>query len=227
MPDGNYTESDQFRKTPSISVEQLAALSAAGLTTEQIIAAVSVLSADNPRTKIEARREKDRKRKALKRAAAKDQPRTNPQSSADKSSGGTIGGNLVLLSQEDSRKGKKEIQHARETRGKRPLPADFVPDHTVEAKARQLGMTKAEWKAAIEETADYWRGCGRMMTDWQAVFRNGIDRWARLNRRGSNGAVQRPTMRDEFAAAIGLIDEKYGTGEAGRGADILKLPGLG
>lgn len=212
---------------PSVTVEQLAALAAAGLTTEQIVRAVEVLVRGQAEDIIASRRKKDRERKANKRAEAKAKPEESPQVSTDKVLVVPI---IDTLFPEDSGKGKEEIQHAREPKRGRRLPDDFAPDATVEAIARERGLTRRQWTDWLEEFRDYWRGApGQrgVKLDWQATARNGLKAWIGRNLKGNgNGTNHRPALRDEFAGACDLIDAKYGTGQDGGGSNILQLPGL-
>lgn len=241
----------------SLTAQVVAELVTAGLSGEDLIAAckriedaeIPQIRADIPPDKVDAkerRRAWDRARKKRQREAAASAnstghdaekaeiPPRNAEMSAISTGIPPVGGrgeSSLLPSLKDSGKEDSGLVIAREAkkRGTR-LPADFVPDATVEARARKLGFTKREWDDWLEEFKDFWsaRSANATMIDWQACARNSVKRFDRVNRRkGTNGTHQKPTMAESFRGALDLIDGKYGTGQGRGGSNILKLPGLG
>lgn len=116
---------------PSLTLDQISALSAEGLTTEQIVRVVSILFPKGlPSDILAKRREKDRARKALSRkkpdqrepevAAENPQPSTNLSAdivvAAEVRSPTPSKNNITPLFQKDSGKEDSRIQHAREDR---------------------------------------------------------------------------------------------------------------
>ena len=108
------------------------------------------------------------------------------------------------LSQTGIEEGKKEV--SARPRGTR-LPAEFVPDETAEALARELKFTNGDWKQSLQEFRDYWagvpgaKGC---KLDWQATFRNSIRRFAERRHHGRN------SNQSAMAAAFDNLERKIG-----------------
>lgn len=222
----------------TLTPEQIKRLANAGVTVDMLVVMVEVmterdgvmfasLTASKAKTKEALRAKAYRDRKRLAGKQAEDGSSVTPSRSlaTTKACDGERDNNNSI--QEGSGKEEKGLVVAREARRGTRLPADFVPDTTVEAKARKLNFTQREWGEWLEEFRDYWSsrsGREACKTDWQATARNSISRFNRTSRKGNSHG--RPALRDEYAGALELIDAKYGQSEAGGGPDILQLPGL-
>lgn len=88
------------------------------------------------------------------------------------------------------------------------LPEDFIPDASCEKVAREMHYSQAQWKAAIDNFFDYWRGVPGsrgMKLDWQATCRNSLRniRNATSNGKGNgHGAIPRPNSVDRASEAL-------------------------
>jgi hypothetical protein len=219
---------DQIKRLASVgvTVEQIAVM--VEIMTERDAVTVASLTAPKPKTKEALRAKAYRDRKRLAKTQAEDGSIVTPSRSlaTAKVSGGEREINNNSL-QKDSEEEGKGLVVTREARRGTRIPADFVPDASVEAIARELKFSQRDWSDWFAEFKDYWSarsGRDACKIDWQATARNSVRRFGRTSRKGN--ANGRPALRDEFSAAIDLIDAKYGKGETGSGADILQLPGL-
>lgn len=215
----------------------LTELMAAGLVGDALLSAMArieaTMSADvrgRDADIIAARREKDRIRKALKRATPAP---VSVDLSVDKAMGGR-GESVFLSSLRDSEKKEdSELETAREsprTKLGTRLPATFIPDKTVQTAARDRHFSRREWETWLAGFFDYWAGVpgqkGRKL-DWQATARNSV-RSHRINngvKTNGNG-----TFADSLRGAVDLLDRKYGQPEELRhergGDDLQLIPGL-
>ena len=240
----------------------IAAMKEAGLTPDQIIAAlvcVRFCPVDIPQVSgghdADKRRAYDRERKRLAREKAKKSTTsTAPEVSAPAVNGvvasvgmstGQTGHGLVVSSTPPSlileqtvekEVLKKKIKGSGDARASR-LPADFVPDDTCEAIAREHHLTKIHWQRTIDGFRDYWKaqpGGRGLKADWQATCRNWLRREADNMKGPGNGTTgirsQRHSTADSFAEIDAAVREikrrEAGAGEPDSQEDHFLLPGL-
>jgi hypothetical protein len=72
------------------------------------------------------------------------------------------------VSTSSTRAGKKP----KAPRARSQCPLDLQPDATTNAKAWELGFTKSQLAAELEDFIDWWRGKGLLQADWQATLRH-------------------------------------------------------
>lgn len=80
---------------------------------------------------------------------------------------------------------------------------DFAPDLRSIAFASEKGF---DAESIVREFVDYWKGCGKPMCDWQAVFRNRIGQLAQYrSERQQRDAIRQPHARDVTGAALRAV----------------------
>ncbi len=211
-----------------VTAGQLAALAEAGFTAEQVAAIVSALvrglSADTS-GQIVARREKDRKRKALARARVRglsaDKPSTPPSLSKE-----SISLNKKVETKlHPQRDGKEGLGG----KPKRALPVDWTPPPRALEIASEKGFSPLELADVVAGFRDYAKGRDWRMADWDATFCNWIRKERRINGHHRQ-APSRNSRADSFAQADAVIAEmrrrENGSGEANGPADIVVFPRL-
>lgn len=82
----------------------------------------------------------------------------------------------------------------------------FAPDLGCLKLASDLGFVNGDLDGAIKEFIDYWKSCGRPMSDWQAAFRNRLRQLAkyraeRLERKNDG----RRDVQDVVGATLRVI----------------------
>lgn len=108
-------------------------------------------------------------------------------------------------------------------RGKHPLPEDFKPDPSCSRAADEASLTPEERRQWLDQFRDYWRGNGRMMTDWQATARNSI-RSHRQRSKTGNSAYAKHTIDNSLNVGLSRFLEGAG-GESDR-PDLRLIPRL-
>lgn len=121
---------------------------------------------------------------------------------------------------------KEEANASSKEKRATPIPENFTPDERGVALALDLGIVGQWFADTLVEHVDYWRGTGKAMKDWQAVFRNRLRAVARLKKEKSHGKT---TRADTFAILDAVTDEairREGRWSDSDETNIVELSGL-
>ena len=114
----------------------------------------------------------------------------------------------ATTSKEDKKERKEEenipplVPPKRVTNKGTKIPDDFMPNETCLNVAQQEGYDNAGLNRELANFIDYWKGCGKTKSDWQATFRNWLRNNKNYNRSNSYGKRQEPKSDVEIYAQV-------------------------